>query len=76
MTTHELAIAKIQKLPESLAQEVADFVDFLLVKSDTSRWESWNEFLEARGLAESDLPDYLANLVDYEERLARGEIQW
>jgi hypothetical protein len=27
-------------------------------------------------LAESDFADYLLNLEDYEERLARGEIQW
>ncbi|MDJ1172702.1 hypothetical protein [Roseofilum capinflatum] len=27
-------------------------------------------------LAESGFSDYLSNLQDYEERLARGEIQW
>ncbi len=27
-------------------------------------------------IAESDFSDYLSNLTDYEERLARGEIQW
>ena len=32
MTIHDLTIAKIQQLPEPLAQEVSDFIDFLLVK--------------------------------------------
>ncbi len=27
-------------------------------------------------LGESNFSDYLVNLEDYEERLARGEIQW
>jgi len=27
-------------------------------------------------MAESDFADYLFNLEDYEDRLARGEIQW
>jgi hypothetical protein len=37
MTVHERTIAKIQQLPESLAQEVSDFIDFLLVKQDSQR---------------------------------------
>jgi hypothetical protein len=32
--------------------------------------------LKSMELAESDFADYLLNLEDYEERLARGEIQW
>ena len=32
MTLREQAIAKIQQLPEPLAQEVIDYVDFLLYK--------------------------------------------
>ncbi len=32
-----------------------------------------NESLE---VSESDFSDYLKNLEDYEERLAKGEIQW
>jgi hypothetical protein len=34
------------------------------------------EFTEAMELAESDFSDYLPNLEDYEERLARGEIRF
>lgn len=66
MTVHDETIAKIRRLPESLVQEVSDFVDFLLAKYN-------RESLE---IAESDFSDYLSNLEDYEERLARGEIQW
>ena len=32
MTAREQAIAKIQQLPEPLAQEVIDYVDFLMYK--------------------------------------------
>ncbi len=66
MTVHDQTIAKIRQLPESLVQEVNDFVEFLLMKHN-------RELLE---IAESDFSDYLTNLEDYEERLARGEIQW
>jgi len=31
---------------------------------------------ESLEIAESDFNDYLANLEDYEDRLAKGEIQW
>jgi Protein of unknown function (DUF2281) len=76
MTVHERTIAKIQQLPESLAQEVSDFIDFLLVKQDSQRWQLWTLFNETLGLPESDFSDYLASLETYEDRLARGEIQW
>ncbi|MFB2970784.1 DUF2281 domain-containing protein [Aerosakkonema sp. BLCC-F183] len=66
MPLHEETIAKIRQLPESLVQEVNDFVEFLLMKHN-------RELLE---IAESDFSDYLSNLEDYEEHLARGEIQW
>lgn len=76
MTIHDLTIAKIQQLPESLTQEVSDFIDFLLVKQDQMNWERWLHFREALDLAELGLSDYLQDLETYEERLARGEIQW
>ena len=76
MTVHDVTIAKVQQLPEALAQEVNDFVDFLLIKRDSARWQLWTQFNEALEIAESDLSDYLANLEAYEDRLARGEIQW
>ena len=76
MTVHDATIARIQQLPESLVQEVSDFVDFLLMKRDRARWQLWVHFAEALEMAESDFADYLSNLEDYEDRLARGEIQW
>jgi len=76
MTIHDLTIAKIQQLPESLTQEVSDFIDFLLVKQDQMNWERWLHFREALDLSELGLSDYLQSLETYEERLARGEIRW
>lgn len=66
MTVHDETIAKIRQLPESLVQEVNDFVEFLLMKHNR----------ELAEMVESDFANYLTNLEDYEERLARGEIQW
>jgi len=76
MTAHEAILAKIQQLPDTLVQEVNDFVDFLLLRQNAERWELLNYLAETQELAESDMSDYLANLEDYEDRLARGEIQW
>lgn len=76
MTMHDVTITKIQQLPESLAQEVNDFIDFLLMKHDRERWQLWVHFTEVLETTESDFADYLSNLEDYEDRLARGEIQW
>lgn len=69
MTVYDETIAKIRELPESLVQEVNEFVDFLRMRHDSTR-------TEAVEITESDFSDYLSNLKDYEERLARGEIQW
>ena len=76
MTIHEQTMRKIQQLPESLAQEVSDFIDFLLVQQDQTRWELWTHFNETLALAEADFADYLPNLEAYEERLARGDMRW
>jgi hypothetical protein len=76
MTVYERTVAKMQHLPEPLLQEVSDFIDFLLVKHDQTRWELWTHFCEALDIAEADFSDYLRNLKTYEERLARGDIRW
>lgn len=76
MTMYEETMAKIQQLPESLVEEVRDFVDFLLVRNDNARWQRWTQFSEGLDPAESDFSDYLRNLEDYEDRLACGEIRW
>jgi hypothetical protein len=44
----------------------------LLVHKDST---SWLQSQEASDLLESDFSDYLYNLEDYENRLARGEIK-
>ena len=76
VTVHEQAIAKVEQLPEPLAQEVNDFIDFLLLKKNEDRWRMWSRFSQDLALSESDIADYAQNLSQYEERLARGEIQW
>ncbi len=82
MNVREETIAKINQLPEELVREVNDFVSFLLTKRECAartlrdRRQLWVQFAERIELAESDFADYLSNLQDYEERLARGEIQW
>jgi len=69
MTVQDITIAKIRQLPESLVEEVNDFIDFLTLKYN----QQFSYFVE---IAESDFSDYLSNLEDYEEKLARGEIKW
>jgi hypothetical protein len=69
MTVQDIIIAKIRQLPESLVEEVNDFIDFLTLKYN----QQFSDFVE---IAESDFSDYLSNLEDYEEKLARGEIKW
>ncbi|MBI4640648.1 MAG: DUF2281 domain-containing protein [Candidatus Tectomicrobia bacterium] len=76
MTIYETAIEKIQQLPESLVQEVCDFIDFLQLRSKTNRWQLFLQLIESFDTTESDFTDYLKNLEEYEDRLARGEIQW
>jgi len=66
MTAYDVTIAKISKLPESLVQEVNNFIDFWLLKYNS----------ELPQLTESDFSDYLKNLEAYGEKLAGGEIQW
>jgi hypothetical protein len=66
MSEQDIAIAKISRLPNSLVQEVNDFIDFLLLKYHH----------ELPQLTESDFSAYLKNLETYEEKLARWEIEW
>ncbi len=76
MTVYEQTISKIQQLPEPLVEEVSDFIDFLMLKHNRGDWQLWMHFSESLEIAESDFADYLTNLQDYEDRLAREEIQW
>jgi len=74
--TNEATIAKMNQLPDSLAEEVSDFIEFILTRHDNARWQLWMQFTEGLKIAESDFDDYLSNLEDYENRLANGEIEW
>lgn len=73
MTLHEQTVSKLQDLPESLIQEVSDYIDYLLWKHNSQNSLSPQESLE---LVNSDFYNYLSNLEDYENRLVRGEIKW
>lgn len=75
MTVHNKTIGKIRQLPESLVEEVSDFIDFLVWKHRSKDSCLWLD-TESIELVESDFSDYLSNLEDYENRLARGEIKW
>lgn len=59
MTVQDLAIEKIQQLPNDLAQEVSDFIDFLMLKQDSQRWQQWTQFSESLILntSEPESPD-------------------
>ncbi len=72
----ETMIAKLQELPESLAEEASDFIDFLKIKRNPDLWQAWLLFSEQVTLSEAGLSTYLQDLQDYEDRLARGEVQW
>jgi exopolysaccharide biosynthesis predicted pyruvyltransferase EpsI len=76
MNLQNKTIAQIRQMPDDLIQEVSDFIDFLVMKHGGNNWELWLQFSESLDIVESDFSDYLANLEDYEERLANGEIKW
>ena len=76
MNIREEAIKKINQLPDKLVPEVSILLDFLLTQENTEQWQIWEEFKESLKITESDFNDYIENLEDYEQRLARGEIQW
>ena len=65
----------MQHWPESLAREVSDFIDFLLIKHDQTQWAMWSHFQEGLDWSETDFSDDLANFETYEESLARGDIR-
>lgn len=76
MTIQDQVIAKLRQMPEPLVQEVNDFIDSLMTKQNDAQRQQWLQLGESLEIAESDFSDYLTNLEDYENRLARGEIQW
>ena len=79
MTIRETAIAKIQRLPDSLVQEIIDFIDFIvhnrqtetdnsLLESDLS--EAWARWFEAAdGLESTPETTPTAPTSEYQQRL-------
>ncbi len=76
MTLHDQTILKLQHLPEPLVQEVSNFIDYLLWKNQGQELIDTSDFTESLELTNSDFSNYLSNLENYENRLARGEIKW
>ena len=76
MTIRESTLAKVQQMPESLLQEVNDFIDFLSVKQIQPLKEEWTKVCEIHESATPDLSTYLYDLEQYENQLSRGDIQW
>jgi hypothetical protein len=58
--------------------EREDVEEAMLLSQDALAecWSSPEDEEEWRYLAEAGMSDYLKNLEDYEEKLARGEIHW
>lgn len=79
MTIRETAIAKIQQLPESLVQEIIDFIDFItrnrqaktaidLLEGDRSEaWARWFEATDSLEIAPESTPT--APTSEYQQRL-------
>ncbi len=38
--------------------------------------QMWQQIPDSSEMAETDFSDYMSNLENYEEKLARGEIKW
>ena len=75
---YEPLLAKLQRLPEPLVQEVDAFIDFLQM-----RWENqsplWHDPAvpaPAAPAAEAGMDTYLRDLESYETLLAAGKITW
>ncbi len=69
MVSYSTTIDKIQLMPASLLPELNDFLDFLIEKKSKTIISGPDDF-------ESDMTDYLHNLENYEELLAKDKIKW
>jgi hypothetical protein len=74
MSVRDDTLAKIHDLPEPLVEEVSDFVDYLIARYRRKQEDEWQ--IEASSIEDGDFHDYLANLEEYEELLAKGQIKW
>ena len=76
--SYEPMLAKLQRLPEPLRQEVDAFIDFLQM-----RWERQSSSAQAPtelplqdASSEEGMDTYLRDLESYEEMLAAGKVTW
>ncbi len=67
MTVKELLMKKANSLPNELASEVIDFIEFLNAKKRKNN---------SINIAEEGMNEYLHNLEIYEDLLAKGKIKW
>ena len=79
MTIRETAIAKIQQLPESLVQEISDFIDFItrnyqaktanhaLECEQSEAWARWFEATDGLEIAPEITPTLSTS--EYQQRL-------
>ena len=82
MTIRETAIAKLQRLPESLLQQVSDFIDFLVSRQQpntvivepiddlTGTWTRWFESVDCiEAASTSSTTNYQQHLlVKYQQQ--------
>ncbi|NJL20882.1 MAG: DUF2281 domain-containing protein [Leptolyngbyaceae cyanobacterium SM1_3_5] len=74
MTIHDQTISKLRQLPEALAQEVNDFIDFLLFKQSSKQWQRSIQFSESTELAEmANDPEIQAEMAAIETEFAATE---
>ncbi|NJL48849.1 MAG: DUF2281 domain-containing protein [Leptolyngbyaceae cyanobacterium SM2_5_2] len=76
MELREAAIAKIQHLPESLLQEISDFIDFVAAKHSVAaelkaspdlaeRWSAWLQDVDALdAIPSKPTGDYPQHLIE------------
>lgn len=75
---YEPMLAKLQRLPEPLVQEVDAFIDFLQMRweKQSTVWHFPTELDAPTTPAEEGMDTYLRDLESYEELLAAGKITW
>jgi hypothetical protein len=69
--TLENVLDKVRELPPEKLESVYDYVSYLVDRPDSN-----DEGQPSVGLTELGMEDYHAELEAYEEKLARGEVQW
>ena len=76
MTIKEQVIEKVRILPNNVAREVDDYIDFLRLKKRVKKSARNLPASAEEVSSETDMSDYLKNLVSYETLLSQGKIRW